>query len=490
MKVKKLLAFIVALSPLVASAAIPKVVAHRGYWNVPGASQNSIAALQKADSIHADAVELDVWISSDDVLFVNHDPSYQGLVLEQTPAAQLSKCRLSNGEALPTLSDFLEAAKKTNVDLVVEIKSHADKKREDRAVSEVVKMVREKDLESRTSYITFSRNAFDGLVAMTERPVQYLDPMEPALLESLGGAGGDYHISVYRKNPHWIDELQDKGKTVNVWTVDKPEDLQWCIDRGVDFITTNEPELAMSLIEKANKPRPLKLMTYNLRFGELSKMDRLAEEIKAQNADFVALQELDDKTMRPLAKQNNGLSYITELAQKTGMFGFYGRTIDVDGGYYGIGILSKYPAIKVEKFDLPNPENVEPRILLKGLFEMDGKKIIFACTHLDYISAASRQLQAKRIVELLRGEKYPVILAGDMNVEPGEETLNILKSNFKDLTNTTPTYPADKPTDKLDYILVSPADMFEFKSCWVPEPVKKPASDHLPVVSEAVLSFK
>ena len=80
MKVKKLLAFIVALSPLVASAAIPKVVAHRGYWNVPGASQNSIAALQKADSIHADAVELDVWISSDDVLFVNHDPSYLSLI--------------------------------------------------------------------------------------------------------------------------------------------------------------------------------------------------------------------------------------------------------------------------------------------------------------------------------------------------------------------------------------------------------------------------
>lgn len=35
-------------------------------------------------------------------------------------------------------------------------------------------MVKEKDLEKRISYITFSRNAFDELVKQTKCPILYL----------------------------------------------------------------------------------------------------------------------------------------------------------------------------------------------------------------------------------------------------------------------------------------------------------------------------
>lgn len=41
-------------------AAKPKVIAHRGYWNTEGASQNSIRSLVKADSIGCYASEFDV----------------------------------------------------------------------------------------------------------------------------------------------------------------------------------------------------------------------------------------------------------------------------------------------------------------------------------------------------------------------------------------------------------------------------------------------
>ena len=62
----RLLSFAFAVAgTLTMSAARPQVVAHRGYWNAPGSAQNSIRALVKADSIGADAVELDVWISAD-----------------------------------------------------------------------------------------------------------------------------------------------------------------------------------------------------------------------------------------------------------------------------------------------------------------------------------------------------------------------------------------------------------------------------------------
>ena len=37
---------------------------------------------------------------------------------------------------------------------------------------------------------------------------------------------------------------------VNAWTVDKDEDIRWCIDNGVDFITTNVPFKVREMIDK------------------------------------------------------------------------------------------------------------------------------------------------------------------------------------------------------------------------------------------------
>jgi hypothetical protein len=53
MKIKRII-LMVALIISVASVQAQKsqVIAHRGYWKTAGSAQNSITALQKADSIH------------------------------------------------------------------------------------------------------------------------------------------------------------------------------------------------------------------------------------------------------------------------------------------------------------------------------------------------------------------------------------------------------------------------------------------------------
>ncbi|MDD6006932.1 MAG: endonuclease, partial [Bacteroidales bacterium] len=50
----------------------------------------------------------------------------------------------------------------------------------------------------------------------------------------------------------------------------------------------------------------IRVMTYNLRLGELATLKQLAEHIIAFNPDFVALQEVDVHTMRRLAPHQNG----------------------------------------------------------------------------------------------------------------------------------------------------------------------------------------
>ena len=58
----------------------------------------------------------------------------------------------------------------------------------------------------------------------------------------------------------------------------------------------------------------LRVMTYNIRFGELATVDRLAEHIKSFKPDFVALEEVDVNTDRSLAPHQNGRNIISELA--------------------------------------------------------------------------------------------------------------------------------------------------------------------------------
>ena len=47
----------------------------------------------------------------------------------------------------------------------------------------------------------------------------------------------------------------------------------------------------------------VRVMTYNLRFGELASLEELAHHIKSFKPDFVALQEVDSKTDRKRTPQ-------------------------------------------------------------------------------------------------------------------------------------------------------------------------------------------
>ena len=68
----------------------------------------------------------------------------------------------------------------------------------------------------------------------------------------------------------------------------------------------------------------VRVMTYNLRFGELASLEELAHHIKSFKPDFVALQEVDSKTDRKRTPHQKGKDFISELAYHTGMFGLYG----------------------------------------------------------------------------------------------------------------------------------------------------------------------
>lgn len=241
---KKILFFAGVVCAIGSMLAQPKIVAHRGYWDTEGSAQNSIASLLKADSLGVWGSEFDVWISADGVPVVFHDAEAEGIRLENAPASEILSIHLRNGETIPTVEDYFTAAENTSVQLICELKSHTDKERESVAVDALLEAAARHGLEDRIQYITFS---YPGLLELIEKAPQgtkvwYLEgDLSPASLRSLGAAGMDYHVSVYRQYPEWVAQAKELGMGINVWTVNSDEDFDWCREADVDYITTDRP---------------------------------------------------------------------------------------------------------------------------------------------------------------------------------------------------------------------------------------------------------
>jgi endonuclease/exonuclease/phosphatase family metal-dependent hydrolase len=232
----------------------------------------------------------------------------------------------------------------------------------------------------------------------------------------------------------------------------------------------------------------LKVLSYNLRFGELASLEDLAVFIKQQDPDIVALQEVDCRTRRELTPRQHGKDFITELGFRTGMLTAYGKTIPYAGGYYGIGILSKYPLASVERIYLPKTENGKEQraILVADVEYKEGQYFTFACTHLDYTNTEERQNQVKKLNEVLLEKLHPVIVAGDFNAYPdSKEIREGMMSKWKVISKMEPTSPANAPRNQIDYIFCYPENKWNSVEAITYQVL---LSDHLPVC--AVVELK
>jgi len=245
---------------------------------------------------------------------------------------------------------------------------------------------------------------------------------------------------------------------------------------------------AISLSVTAQTALHFRVMTYNLRFGELASLESLAAYIRKINPDIVALQEVDSKTNRELAPLQNGKDFISTLAFYTGLFGIYGKTIEFSNGYYGIGILSKYPIITSERVMLPNPEpRSEDRALLISTIDLpDNRQLIFACTHLD-LTADKRAIEMYAIKKKLQNKKGIHILAGDFNTTPLKGEVAKYLPNWKDALPLDFTFPAKDPEEKIDYILYDNPQKVKVVDAFVDQSSK--LSDHLPCIVNFEITF-
>jgi len=233
-----------------------KVIAHRGFWKAQGSAQNSRTSLRKAIETGCYGSEIDLWLTPDGHLMVNHDRSFQGKVIMDTPAKECRKLTLSNGETMPELRDMLRIMKKSDgrTKLIIEIKDHKNASLDKKAASMTVKAVRKAGIEDMVEYISFSDVACEQVISddPSAKVAALSGGISPAERHAKGYTGIDYNINEFRNHPDWVSEAHELGMEVNVWTVNSEKDIMEMAKLGVDYITTDEPVGALEIMSHFN----------------------------------------------------------------------------------------------------------------------------------------------------------------------------------------------------------------------------------------------
>ena len=228
-----------------------RIVAHRGMWK--DNAQNSIASLKAAQDFGCWGSELDLHLTADDVIVVNHDAVIGETHIQKAPLEEVRDHVLKNGEKVSTLDEYLKQGKR-NKDcvLVIELKPHATPERENLFISKCLDALKANKLmdPARVVFISFSYHICKELAkACPGFTVQYLEgDKTPAQVHADGINGIDYHYSYFKKHPEWVKEAHDLGMSVNAWTVDKADDIRAMKELGVDQITTNDPVLTREIL--------------------------------------------------------------------------------------------------------------------------------------------------------------------------------------------------------------------------------------------------
>ncbi|MFH8514094.1 endonuclease/exonuclease/phosphatase family protein [Streptomyces gelaticus] len=249
---------------------------------------------------------------------------------------------------------------------------------------------------------------------------------------------------------------------------------------------------------------PLRVATYNIHAGagmdNVFDLDRQTAELRSLDADVIGLQEVDVHW----GTRSQWRDLASELAERLGMQVSFAPVYSLDPETpgaprreFGVAVLSRYRIVSAENHEItrlstqvPNPVPAPAPGFGEVVVRVKGLPVHVYVTHLDYRadpSVRSAQVADTRriMAEDQTSERSPVrqILLGDFNAAPAAPELAPLWQELTDAEPGGPTYPAQDPVQRIDYVAVS-KDSVRVRDAAVAETL---ASDHRPVVADLLL---
>lgn len=237
----------------------------------------------------------------------------------------------------------------------------------------------------------------------------------------------------------------------------------------------------------------LSVLVFNIHAGKdargVHNLQRVADVVRDTRADIVLLQEVDRLTTR-----SGGEDHVARLEELTGYHGAFGKTLDYQGGQYGIALLSRHPIARDTLHHLPiDPPQAraggsyEPRGAQYAVIPLGGDTLHVFNTHLDASrDDAYRRQEARALLALaepLLARGAAVMVGGDLNSLPESPVIAMLTAGSLDDpwpacgSGSGFSYPDSLPIRRIDYLLLGPT-----LSCARAEVLGSGPSDHRGVV--------
>ncbi len=235
---------------------------------------------------------------------------------------------------------------------------------------------------------------------------------------------------------------------------------------------------------------PIRVLTYNIHAGkdaeQVENLSRVAAIIDSTKADIVLLQEVDRYTQR-----SGKTDHFEILRVLTGMHAVFGKSIDFQGGAYGIAVLARWPTDSVQalglKIDRPERSGAyEPRSALHVRVQTPAGAVDVINTHLDAsVTGAYRRQELIAALAHMKQtvpEGAPLVFGGDLNARPDTDDIAALAFALTDAFatcggGTGETFPSHAPDRRIDYIF------FRRARCQAARVIETQASDHRPVLA-------
>lgn len=237
-----------------------KIIAegHRGFCaEYP---ENTLISFEKAIELGVDAVEFDIWLSTDKVPVLMHDSNANRTCRVDREIRHMSLAEIKQldagyerrfgdkfkGAQVPTLRELLElrAAKRPDLKLGVEIKHFTEE-----CVDITMKLLKEFGVDVAQDCWFY---AFNGRVIryMKEKYGARTMAYPDFLMSEFDGYDAYDEIGIPLKvvNSEAFDIYWNKGLPVHMYCADTEEDVRMALEKGAIFVTANDPRPLLEVL--------------------------------------------------------------------------------------------------------------------------------------------------------------------------------------------------------------------------------------------------